>query len=81
MAGSTSDWEVTAVLKFSSLPQERVLFRSEGDVLVLVKKDMKMFRMFGDNLSEISAPDIKHKIVLESSVIDESVALKEAAMA
>ena len=41
-------------------------------------KGKRMFRIDGDNLLEITAPDIKLKITLESSVIPESRALKSA---
>jgi hypothetical protein len=67
------------MIKLSELSGDKLFFDDSGDTFVLDRKSDKMFRVSSDIVGEVSDRITKLKILLESSVMSESKALKRMA--
>jgi len=68
------------MIQLSELSDDLIFF-DDGDIFVLDKKADKMFLVSSDIVGEITDRVTKLKILLESSVMDDSKARKEFALA
>jgi hypothetical protein len=68
------------MIKLSELSDDLIFF-DDGDVFVLDRKADRMFLVDSDIVSEITDRVTKLKILLESSVMDDSKARKDFALA
>ena len=67
------------MIKLSELSGDKLFFDDMGDTFVLDRKSDKMFLVSSDIVGEVSDRITKLKILLESSVMSESKALKRMA--
>jgi hypothetical protein len=66
--------------KFAELSDDKVFFDDRGLTFVLDRKSEKMFLVDSDIVGEVSDRTTKLKILLESSVMEESKALNFMAL-
>jgi hypothetical protein len=68
------------MIKFSELSADKLFFDDNGITFVLDRKSDRMFRVDSDIVGEVSDRITKLKILLESSVMEESKALNFMAL-